>query len=140
MLTALALVALLGLRHPIHSSSASLTLSPSGSVAIVLRVFADDFPPGRTPAAIERYLTQRFGMYDRSGARLVPRLDSVRVEGPVLAITLTAPAPRGLVGARVWHGVLGERFRDQVNLLQARYGGRSVSLFFTASDGPKPLP
>lgn len=140
MLIALALLALLGVRHPIHSSSASLTLSPAGRVELVLRVFADDFPPGRTPAAIERYLSERFDLSDRSGKRLVLRLDSVRAEGPVLALALTAAAPQGLAGARVWHGVLGERFRDQVNILQARYGGRSVSLLFTASDGPKRLP
>jgi hypothetical protein len=139
-LAPLALLAWLGGLHPIHSSSASLTLSASGRVEIVLRVFANDFPPGRVPATIERYLATRFGLYDRNGSRLATPLDSIREEGPVLTIRLTALVPKGLAGARVWHGVLGERFRDQVNILQARYGGRSVTLLFTASDGPKPLP
>lgn len=139
-LAPLALLAWLGGRHPIHSSSASLTLSPAGRVEIVLRVFADDFPPGRVPVAIERYLATRFGLYDRGGSRLATRFESLGEEGPVLTIRLTASATNGLAGARVWHGVLGERYPDQVNILQARYGGRSVSLLFTASDGPKPLP
>jgi hypothetical protein len=58
----------------------------------------------------------------------------------VLVLTLSAPAPAGLSGARIWHGVLAERFGDQVNIVQARYGGRSATLLFTAGDGPKPLP
>lgn len=128
-------------RHPIHSSSAVISMHPETMTAgIVLRAVADDFPPGASPAAIESYLKRRFQLTDPEG-KLVPlRIDSVRVDGLVVVTALTASAPRGLSRFRVWHGVLAERFTDQVNLVQARYNGRSVSLLFTASDSAKPLP
>jgi uncharacterized protein DUF6702 len=128
-------------RHPIHSSAAVITLSPGSAIAsIVLRAFADDFPPGTSPGAIERYLAGRFQLTDQEGKPVPLQVDSVRVDGLVVVTTLTASTPRGLSGYRIWHGVLSERFTDQVNMLQARYGGRSVSLLFTASDSAKPLP
>jgi hypothetical protein len=40
----------------------------------------------------------------------------------------------------VWHGVLAEKFSDQVNLVRVQRGDRSASLLFIAGDGPKPLP
>ena len=141
MLSALALLALLAGRHPIHSSSASLTLTPGAARAtLLLRVFAEDFPPGRDAGATERYLAARFALSDAAGRALPLRLEAARLEGPVLTLQLSVAVPRGLSGLRIWHGVLAERFSDQVNLLQARYGGRSLSLLFTAGDGPKPLP
>ncbi|HEV8150808.1 MAG TPA: DUF6702 family protein [Gemmatimonadales bacterium] len=141
MHVALTLAAVLLARHPIHSSSASLTLAPGErNVTVALRVFADDFPPGHLPAAIEGYLRERFRLTDRAGRPIALRLDAVRAEGLTLTLTLRAPVSEGLSGVRVWFGVLAERFSDQVNILQARYGGRTVSLLFTASDGPKPLP
>lgn len=128
-------------RHPIHSSSASIATAPGApTAAIVLRAFADDFPPGTNPAAIEKYLAQRFQITDRDGKPVALRLVSVRTEGLVIIASLTASMPRGLAGSRIWHGVLSERFSDQVNIVQARYSGRSVSLLFTASDSAKPLP
>jgi uncharacterized protein DUF6702 len=141
MLTALLLATWLGARHPIHSSSASLTPAPDGrSASIVLRVFADDFPPGTSRTAIEQYLANRFRVYDAAGRTLLLQLDGALREGSVTTIRLTVSAPSGLRGARVWHGVLGERFPDQVNILQIQRAGRTHSLLFTASDGPKPLP
>ena len=76
----------------------------------------------------------------RRGHPVPLHLDTLRAEGVVLVLTLSAPAPQGLSGTRIWHGVLAERFADQVNIVQARYGGRSASLLFTPGDGPKPLP
>jgi len=141
VVTLLALTTLLLGRHPIHSSAASLTLSPDGhTAALVLRVFADDFPPGRVPGAIDRYLAERFRLLDASGQSLRLCLEAVRQEGLVLQLRLHAAVAGGLRGVRVWHGVLAERFSDQVNIVQARYDGRTVSLLFTASDGPKRLP
>jgi len=141
VLTALLLSAGLGAHHPIHSSSASLTLARDArSASIVLRVFAEDFPPGRSDPAIEKYLGERFRVYDASGRSLPLRLDGIGQDGVVLILSLTVSAPGGLRGARVWHGVLGERFRDQVNILQVHQAGQTVSLLFTASDGPKRLP
>lgn len=141
MLTALLLLALAGTRHPIHSSSAVVTIPPGGgSVSVTLRVFADDFPPGPLPVPAARYLAERFRVSDSRGRAVPLTVVEIRAEGVVLILTLTAPAPDGLVGARIWHGVLAERFPDQVNLVQVHRGTRSASLLFTATDGPKPLP
>jgi len=135
------LLALLSSRHPIHSSSAMITLDAgSGSASIVLRAFAGDFPPGQRQPAIESYLAERFRIIDRAGIAVPLRVVSVRKEGLVVVTVLTTAAPRGLSGYLIWHGVLSERFADQVNIVQARYGGRSVSLLFTASDSAKQLP
>ena len=135
------LVALLAAGHPIHSSSAMIILRPGSATAdIVLRAFADDFPPGTSPAAVEEYLSVRFRITDHEGKPVPLRVDGVGVDGLVVVTRLTVSAPRGLTGYRIWHGVLSERFSDQVNIVQARYAGRSVSLLFTASDSAKPLP
>ena len=136
----LALLALIGSAHPIHSSSAVIAQGPGGTARIVLRVFGDDFPPGRDSAAASRYLAARFRLLDREGRSVPLRLESVRADGVVLLLELNAALPEGLTGARVWHGVLAERFDDQVNLVQAHYAGRAVTLLFSAGDGPKPFP
>lgn len=141
MLNALVLIALLSSRHPIHSSSAVVSV-PAGAAraAIVLRVFADDFPPGVSRGPIERYLADRFHLLDARGAVIPLRLDGVATEGVVLVLTMSAPAADGLSGGRVWHGVLAEKFSDQVNLVRVQRGDRSTSLLFISGDGPKPLP
>lgn len=137
----LTLLTMFGLAHPIHSSAAVLEMDATGRVAhLRLRVFADDFPPGEDRQAITVYLRTRFTLTDRTGAEAQFTLHRVRTDGPVLVLELTAQTPRGVAGARVWHGVLAERFADQVNIVQARYAGRSALLLFTASDRAKSLP
>jgi len=137
----LLLLSLGGFTHPIHSSAAVLELAPGARTAqLQVRVFADDFPPGTDRQAAVLYLQKRFILTDREGSPMPLSLLGTRTDGVVLILTLTAPAPRGLAGARIWHGVLAERFADQVNIVQARYAGRSASLLFTAEDGPKTLP
>lgn len=140
-LTVELLLALAAARHPIHASSAVITAPPGAAMAeIVLRAFADDFPPGTRSAQITRYLADRFTITDRAGRRIPLRLNSARVDGPTIVTVLTAAIPAGLAGARIWHGVLSERFPDQVNIVRAHYGGRVASLLFTATDSAKSLP
>ena len=135
------LLALATARHPIHASSAVITAPPGAAAAeIVLRAYADDFPPGTQPAQITRYVADRFRITDRAGRRIALRVAGVRLEGPTVVTVLTADIPTGLAGARIWHGVLAERFPDQVNIVRAHYGGRVASLLFTASDSAKSLP
>ena len=141
MIATTLLLLLLGARHPIHSSSASLTLDGAGrSVTVVLRVFSEDFPPGPNSEAAERYLATRFVLSTATGRPLPLQLESLTATGAVLVIRLTGSFPEGTRGLRIWHGVLTERFSDQVNLVQASNGGRKTSLLFTAHDGPRPLP
>ena len=141
MFRVLALAALLGVPHPIHSSSAVVSFpSGTGRASIVLRVFVDDFPPGQAPASVDRYLSERFHLIDARGARVPIQLHGITVDGAVLVLTLSAPAGGASSGARIWHGVLGERFPDQVNLVRVLRDGRAATVLFTAGDGLKPLP
>lgn len=112
----------------------------TGRVSAVVRVFADDFPPGSEAARAQAYLADRFRIIDATGSVVPLRLEGIVTDGMALVITLSAPAPRGLAGARIWHGVLTERFADQVNLVRVSRGGHSGSLLFTAADGFKSLP
>ena len=127
--------------HPIHSSSATITAEPDGRRATIeIRAFADDFPPGADSALAAAYLGRRFALGRPAATKAAPLLRRIELEGPVVVMRLTIETPRGLSGSSVWHGVLAERFTDQVNIVQARYEGRSVTLLFTARDGAKPLP
>lgn len=135
------LIGLLSITHPIHSSSAVVSFpAGTGRAAIVVRVFADDFPPGRSPAPVERYLAERFRLFDARGAIVPLRLEGSVADGPVLVLTLSAEAPDRLAGGKIWHGVLAERFPDQVNLVRVQRGERTASLLFIAGDGAKALP
>jgi hypothetical protein len=132
--------------HPTHTSAAELSQEPGGTVSVVIRLFADDIgetvgaPPGRKQAgeALRRYLSDRFAIVDRSGARVALQWDDGAISGDVL--TLRSHTPGELAGAKVTNRVLTERFADQVNLVRATYAGRSATLIFTRGDGPKALP
>lgn len=140
-MSAFALLALLAGSHPIHSSSAVLSFPPgTPRAAVAIRVFADDFPPGSARPAVEHYLAERFRLLDGKGAIVPLHVDGIVADGLVLVLTLSAPIPDGLPGGKVWHGVLAEKFSDQVNLVQVRRGGGSATLLFIAGDGAKPLP
>ena len=126
--------------HPIHSSSATITAAADGRRATIeIRAYADDFPPGADSAQAAAYLGRHFAL-GQPDAAIPPRLLRIELKGSVVIMQLAIETPRGLAGASVWHGVLAERFTDQVNIVQARYGGRSVTLLFTAKDGAKSLP
>jgi hypothetical protein len=141
MLRALILAALLGAPHPIHSSSAVVSFpAGTGRASIVLRVFADDFPPGQSAGSAERYLAERFRVIDARERNVPLQLHGIAVDGAVLVLTLSAPAEGGLRGSRIWHGVLAERFSDQVNLVRVHRDGRVATVLFSAGEGPKPLP
>lgn len=134
--------------HPTHTSAAELSQEPGGMVSVVIRLFADDIgetvgaPPGRKPsgAALRRYLTDRFAIVDRSGARVALRWDDGAISGDVLTLRSRTRIAGELAGAKVTNRVLTERFADQVNLVRAAYAGRSATLIFTRGDGPKALP
>ena len=141
MFKTLLLVALLAGRHPIHSSSAMLTLPEgTGQATVVLRVFAEDFPPGTSRPAAERYLADRFRLIDARGSAVPLRLESIAADGAVLILSLRTAAEDGLRGGKVWHGLLAEKYPDQVNLVRVQRGARSASLLFVPGDGAKSLP
>lgn len=134
------LLAAVALPHPVHASAAELVHRPAlGMVELTIRVFADDFP-FQDPVAAGRYLAARFRLIDRGGRDVALILTSRRTEGPMLVFTLRGGLAGGLAGTRIWHGILAERFPDQVNVVRLRGSPRAGTLVFTARDGPKAIP
>jgi hypothetical protein len=71
---------------------------------------------------------------------LVTAWCGIRRTGDLLWLCLRAPAAQGLSGLRVRVALLFDRYADQINIVQATYGGRRVALLFTSGDEAKPLP
>ena len=105
-------------------------------------MFADDFTAaaGTGDSAAAAYLRPRVTLTDGEGRAIVLGGSEREPAGDALLIRLRGDAPAGLAGARLRHTLLCERFADQVNIVQARYGGRSASLLFTPGDAAKQLP
>lgn len=126
--------------HPFHASTADLTLDTNGQVRIVVRVFTEDLAgvAGASAEAQGTYVASRFELRDRSGVRRVLRVDSVQRERAATRVTMSARLgdPRG---ARVWHGVLLERFDDQVNILRVHGRQQRRTLVFAAGDTAQAL-
>ena len=140
--------------HPLHTSLAELSYDASTRVLNVsLRVFADDFAAAVTrgtgaravgalppDSAMYRYVAERFAVAAPGGGPVALRWCGVRRSGEVLLLCLRATAVPPIAGARVRSALLTEVFSDQVNLVQASYGGRRQMLMFTPRTGVKPLP
>ena len=140
---------LMGARHPMHTAVTEITRVAGASTAdIHIRVFVDDFgtvargTPGTatTDSAMSRYVRGRLALQDRSGRPLPLRWIGARQDGDVLLLSLDGPSPDGLKGARVFTGLLADRFEDQINIVRATYDGRTTTLLFTPGDAPKVLP
>ena len=111
-----------------HTAVTEITRAAGASTAdIHIRVFADDFgavvrgTPGAatTDSAMSRYVRGRLALQDRSGRPLPLRWIGARQDGDVFLLSLEAPTPDGLKGARVFTGLLFERFPDQINIVRA---------------------
>jgi hypothetical protein len=48
--------------------------------------------------------------------------------------------PQSLSGLRISNSIHTEVFRDQVNIVQIKYAGRSESMLFTPGDNARALP
>lgn len=140
--------------HPLHTTMTELSHDPAARVlSATLRVFADDFSAAVMPAvarraevvvppdsAILRYVSARFVVATRGASRVPMRWCGMRREGDVLFLCLRGTVQGPLAGASLRNTLLTEMFADQVNIVQASYGGRRRTLLFTARDGAKPLP
>ncbi len=148
--TILVAAVLLAPRHPMHTSSAEVRQErPGAQVEIAIRVFADDLatavpradaPGGGADSAVAAYVRDAFAITDRNGRQVSLRWQRMDRAGDVLVVRLTAEPRGGLRGAAVVHGVLLERFDDQVNVVRAAYEGRTATFLFVPGDGAKRLP
>jgi uncharacterized protein DUF6702 len=142
-----ALVAALALlaAHPLHTTLTELAYRDADrTVEASVRVFADDFRAalGRDPedSAAAAYVRSTFTLADDAGQPLAVAWCGLKRSGDVLWLCLRAPAPQGLSGLRVRVALLFDTYGDQINIVQARYGGRRAALLFTSGDPLKALP
>lgn len=158
----LALVAMVGTPeplngHPLHTSLAEMVYDPAAKeIRISVRVFVDDLTkasnayarshglgaPGTSPAVqtpILDYVRASFVVADRRGRPLSLSSCGNKPVGDLMWVCLRAPAPGGPVGLRVAHKLLFDLYADQINIVQAAYSGKRISLLFTRGDGLKRL-
>ena len=130
--------------HPMHTAITEITHeAATGSAAIRIRVFADDFRAvvaGGSDSAMAAYVRGTFSLADRSGRVLQLGWEGAATEGDVLVIRLRVAAPAGLSAVRVKSELLSDRFEDQVNVVRAVYGGRTATPLFVRGDPVKALP
>ena len=141
-----------GVAHPLHTTLTQLSYDASTQVLNVsVRVFTDDFSAAVMPrersatvvvppdSAMMRYVSGRFTVVGARGP--VPlRWCGMRHDGEVLFLCLRATAQPSPAGARMRNALLSEVFSDQVNIVQASYGGARRTLLFTPRDEMKALP
>ncbi len=127
--------------HPFHASTAEIAIGADGNVRVEVRVFSDDLATvaGATLERQRSYVAQRFELRDQTGARVPVTLDSTAQEGPATRFSGFARVGTGNRATRVWHGVLLERFADQVNVVRVRVGGQRRTLVFSAGDSAQAL-
>jgi len=144
--------------HPLHTSLAEMVYDPAAKeIRISIRVFVDDLTKASSAyaaahsttrvsslplipdSAIIEYVRASFIVADRGGHPLALTSCGNKPVGDLMWVCLRAPAPRGPVGFRVTHKVLFDLYADQINIVQAAYNGKRISLLFTRGDGFKRL-
>lgn len=143
----LLLAAALGVAHPLHTTVTQLAYRPGDrTVEVSVRLFADDLEAalarrsGTVELQADAYLRSSFRLLDASGAPLRLAWCGVKRTGDLVWLCLWGPAPSDLHGVRVDARMLFDLYADQINIVQASYGGRKESLVFARGDAPKPLP
>jgi hypothetical protein len=133
--------------HPLHTTHTELA-ERGGTIAVTIRAFTDDLvkaagkrrPDGAPDdSAVAGYVRTRLLLHDRTGRPLALQYLEQRSQGGLTLLALRGPAAR-LAGVRITNRLQVELFPDQVNIVQARYGGRTATLVFTAGSGAKVLP
>jgi hypothetical protein len=135
--------------HPLHTALTEISYqTDSQTVAIRIRVFADDLASSvsgladaaQPDSALSRYARGSFALTDRSGRPVPLRWERAERAGDMVLLQLRATLAGGLAQSRVLDALLCERFPDQINIVRASYGGRTITLLFTRGDAAKVLP
>lgn len=132
--------------HPLHTTHTDL-IESEGEVTLLVRAFSDDLRAavsrqegGVTDSSLARYVQRTVVLTDGGGRPLPLTWVGEETRGDVTLLRLRAARPGGLSGIRVIQRMHMELFDDQVNVLQASYADRRVSLLFVPGDPPKRLP
>lgn len=144
-LVAAGLLLALPARHPLHTTHTDLR-QHDGVVEITVRAFTDDLhravaarERATDDSALVRYVRATLTLADVAGRPVLLTLAGTRIDGDITLMTLRAPLPGGLTGARVRQAMHMELFDDQVNVVRAEYEDRQTSLLFTPGDPARTL-
>lgn len=132
--------------HPLHTTHTDL-IEADGQVTVQVRAFTDDLHAavekqegGFTDSTLTHYLRGKVVLSDSSGRPSQLSFLGKELQGDITITRLRAVALRHLANVRVSQLMHTELFSDQVNVVQAAYSGRRVSLLFVPGDPPKRLP
>jgi len=142
----LPLAVLLLAPHPLHTTHTDLVES-GGAVTVQVRAFSDDLHSAVSKragasddSATARYVRGTVTLSDSLGHASPLAWLGKDAQGDVTIVRFRASGLRSLAGVKVRQSMHMELFSDQVNVVQASYGGRRVSLLFVPGDDPKRLP
>ena len=141
-------------RHPLHTTLTEISVGTGGTVQVSIRVFADDFAAAvarhtRTAGASDytvadslayRYASSAFSLGDRSGKPLALEWCGSKRVGDLVWLCLRSVVPVRLSGLEVHNRMHAELYDDQINIVQALYGGQRQSMLFAKGSGAKRLP
>jgi hypothetical protein len=136
--------------HPLHTSLAEIVYDPAAKeIRISIRVFIDDLTKASTAYArahksspqtmVIDYARASFIVADRGGHPLALASCGSKPVGDLMWLCFRAAAPAGLAGMQVTHRVLFDLYADQINIVQASYNGKRISVLFTRGDGLKKM-
>jgi hypothetical protein len=141
--------------HPLHTTFTEVVEETgTGVITVVVRSFTDDLAravvgtqpvagtsaPSPGDSVLARYVRSHLSLTDRSGRVRALVYVGQRRSADLSWVTFRAEMPAGLAGGRIADHLQTELYGDQVNLLQARYAGRSETMLFSTADTSKILP
>lgn len=136
-----------GAAHPLHTTHTEIVERGRGEISVTVRAFTDDLrlavgqqAAAVTDSALAAYTRQTVELRSATGMRAPLRWAGSRTDGEATLLMLHATVSGGLRGMRIRQTMHAELFRDQVNVVQARYGDRRVSFLFTPGDDARQLP
>ncbi len=139
IITILAAQVLAVAMHPIHAARVELVALRAGDVAATVRVYEEDFPPGRDYLAISAYFDRQVILTAANGSRVLLRPVSTTPEGDRLRIMLVGWTPASLSGGKLQVTLLQEKFADQVNVVDVKNAGGKQQLVYLGGDDAQRL-
>jgi hypothetical protein len=131
--------------HPLHTTLTEVTVIPSRTIRATVRVFADDLAAGmgKTKSVavdgdVATYVTKGLALYD-ADRPLALRACGVKRQADLLWICLETQLAGGVEKVSLRNSLLGETFKDQINIVQVASGAAKRSLVFTREGGAKRL-
>jgi hypothetical protein len=138
--------------HPLHTSLAEVSFSrQNATVDVSIRVFANDFSAAAnewsrrggdrsTGSPLVGYALANFSLFDKSGRRIAMTSCGGKRVGDLMWLCFRGRMSSSASGSSVSSKLLFDKYRDQINIVQATYDGRRTSLLFTDGEGEKKLP